>query len=96
MSDGFVFAPGSARESPDSSLLPLLTAAVATAYTASEITNRKHGPAASHMDWMLLYTAACVVLPILWGVAVNFLFNLWRDRTAQGSENDRIFPDYQI
>jgi hypothetical protein len=48
------------------------------------------------MDWMLLYIAACVVLPIVWGVAVNFLFNLWRDRTAQGAENDRIFPDYQI
>ena len=48
------------------------------------------------MDWMLLYIAGCLILPIMWGVAVNFLFNLWRDRTSNGAENDRIFPDYQI
>ncbi len=44
----------------------------------------------------LLYMAACVAIPILWGIAVNWLFNLWRGRTRPFRDNDRIFPDYQI
>lgn len=45
---------------------------------------------------MLLYIAACLIIPIGWGIAVNWLFNLWRDREGQAPDKDRIFPDYQI
>ena len=44
----------------------------------------------------VLYVAACVVLPVVWGVVVNWLFNLWRERTAEKSADEPIFPDYQI
>lgn len=43
----------------------------------------------------LLFVAACVALPVTWGVVVNWLFDLWRRRSAEVDE-DRIFPDYQI
>ncbi|MGH7127641.1 MAG: hypothetical protein ACREJB_04850 [Planctomycetaceae bacterium] len=40
----------------------------------------------------LLFAAACVVLPVVWGVVVNWVFGLWRNRRG----DEPIFPDYQI
>ncbi len=44
----------------------------------------------------VLYVAACVIFPVVWGVIVNWLFNLWQERTADNSTDEPIFPDYQI
>ncbi len=43
----------------------------------------------------LLYVGLCVLLPVVWGVAVNWMFDLWKRRPVE-SGDDRIFPDYQI
>lgn len=43
-----------------------------------------------------LFVVACLVLPIVWGVGVNWLFDLWQNRNAHSGEDDSIFPDYQI
>ncbi|MGE0376926.1 MAG: hypothetical protein AB7I48_23725 [Planctomycetaceae bacterium] len=43
----------------------------------------------------LLFVAACVAVPVIWGVAVNWLFDLWLRRPVETDE-DRIFPEYQI
>lgn len=40
-------------------------------------------------------TVACITLPVVWGVVVNWLFDLWSSRKAS-TEDDSIFPDYQI
>jgi hypothetical protein len=50
------------------------------------------------------YIAACLVLPVLWGWAVNWAFHRWEDRAANGkraqgrtqSPEDSAFVDYQI
>ena len=42
------------------------------------------------------FTLACLILPILWGVAVNWMFNLWHSRATEKPESEQIFPDYQI
>ncbi len=39
---------------------------------------------------------ACLILPVVWGVLVNWLFDLWHERAAEKSSDDPIFPDYQI
>ena len=44
----------------------------------------------------ILFVVACLVLPVAWGVFVNWLFDLWRDRTGQRRDEEPIFPDYQI
>ncbi len=44
----------------------------------------------------ILFTAACVILPVLWGVLVNWVFDLWQSRNAEKSQDEPIFPDYQI
>lgn len=45
----------------------------------------------------LLMVAACLLLPILWGVVVNWMFNFWSSRSARNESDDEpIFPDYQI
>ncbi len=44
----------------------------------------------------VLFTLACLVLPVIWGVLVNWLFNLWRGRTVHNENDEPIFPDYQI
>jgi hypothetical protein len=44
----------------------------------------------------LLYVAACLVLPVAWGVLVNWLFDFWKDRRGEGNGDRPIFPDYQI
>ena len=44
----------------------------------------------------ILFTAMCLLLPILWGVLVNWLFNLWQARAAEKENDESIFPDYQI
>ena len=44
----------------------------------------------------ILFTAACVILPVLWGVLVNWVFDLWQSRNAEESQDEPIFPDYQI
>ncbi len=42
-------------------------------------------------------TLACVTLPVLWGVIVNWLFNRWLGHRADKEiENESIYPDYQI
>ncbi len=44
----------------------------------------------------ILFTAACLILPVLWGVLVNWAFNLWQGRTAEKQDQEPVFPDYQI
>ena len=43
----------------------------------------------------LLFVGLCVLIPVVWGVRVNWLFNLWSRRPPE-ADGDRIFPDYQI
>ncbi|MDA1017641.1 MAG: hypothetical protein O3A00_24680 [Planctomycetota bacterium] len=49
------------------------------------------------MDWWgrVGITATCIALPVIWGVIVNWLFDLWSGRKSD-SDDDSIFPDYQI
>jgi hypothetical protein len=44
----------------------------------------------------VLFTLACLVLPVIWGVLVNWLFNLWQGRAVRKENDEPIFPDYQI
>ena len=46
----------------------------------------------------ILFVAACLLLPVVWGVVVNWLFNLWNGRKVREAEDDDdwVFPDYQI
>lgn len=49
----------------------------------------------------IAFIAACLVLPVLWGIAVNRVFDLWQKRSADaeepgGSNDEPIFPDFQI
>lgn len=44
----------------------------------------------------LVFVVCCVVLPVAWGLLVNWLFNVWRQRAAQKTEDEPLFPDYQI
>ena len=44
----------------------------------------------------VLFVVACLVLPIAWGIGVNWLFDLWQKRGAGSGEDEPIFPDYQI
>lgn len=50
------------------------------------------------MLWQrLAFIVACVVLPVLWGVAVHRVFELFRTRPRSDSdEHEPEFPDYQI
>ena len=41
-------------------------------------------------------TIAFLVIPVLWGVAVNGVFDLWQGRDEEGTDDDGVFPDYQI
>jgi hypothetical protein len=43
----------------------------------------------------LAFVAACLAIPVAWGVIVNWLFDLWQRRPVE-ADDDRIFPDYQI
>ena len=43
-----------------------------------------------------LFTLACLVLPVAWGVLVNWMFGLWQNRKSQYNDDDQIFPDFQI
>jgi len=45
---------------------------------------------------LLGYTAVCLVLPVLWGILVNWLFCFWQTRSADRNADEPIFPDYQI
>jgi hypothetical protein len=45
----------------------------------------------------LLFTLSCLVVPVAWGVVVNWTFNLWRSRSERSAQHDEpVFPDYQI
>ena len=44
----------------------------------------------------ILFLLASLVLPVVWGVLVNWLFDLWRERQLSDSEDEPVFPDYQI
>ena len=44
----------------------------------------------------LLYFAACLLIPVMWGAIVNWMFDLWQRRDQQTTEEDTGFPDYQI
>ncbi|MFQ5731206.1 MAG: hypothetical protein ACE5KM_04530 [Planctomycetaceae bacterium] len=49
------------------------------------------------MTGKILFALACLLLPIAWGVLVNWLFNLWNGRkTDRPDDDDWVFPDYQI
>lgn len=45
---------------------------------------------------VLGYTVVCLVLPVLWGILVNWLFRFWQTRSAGRNEDKPVFPDYQI
>jgi hypothetical protein len=44
----------------------------------------------------VLFTLLCLILPVVWGALVNWLFNLWRAKAARKEQDEPIFPDYQI
>ena len=44
----------------------------------------------------MLFVIACLLLPNVWGVGVNWAFNFWQKRDATPERDDSIFPDYQI
>jgi hypothetical protein len=44
----------------------------------------------------LLFVAACVLMPIAWGVLVHWLFEAWQARANEKGDDDPLFPDYQI
>jgi len=44
----------------------------------------------------IIFVLACLVLPILWGVIVNRLFNFWQGEAEDVADDEPIFPDYQI
>jgi hypothetical protein len=44
----------------------------------------------------VLFTLACLILPVIWGALVNWLFNLWQAKAAGKEGDESIFPDYQI
>ena len=44
----------------------------------------------------ILFTVACLILPVVWGVFVNWLFSLWQTVPAKQSRDEPVFPDYQI
>ncbi|MCR9231552.1 MULTISPECIES: hypothetical protein [Gimesia] len=44
----------------------------------------------------IFFIIACIIIPVLWGVIVNWIFNQWQDRSNNNSDDDYIFPDYQI
>lgn len=45
----------------------------------------------------ILFVAACLFLPVAWGVIVNRVFDFWHERNGQKTDEDEpIFPDYQI
>ena len=44
----------------------------------------------------ILFTAACLILPVVWGVVVNWMFNRWQGRVREKSNDEPLYPDYQI
>ena len=48
------------------------------------------------MFYSVLFTSACLILPVIWGVLVNWLFDFWQAKAAGKEGDDPIFPDYQI
>lgn len=45
----------------------------------------------------VLFVAACIILPILWGVVVHRVFRRLRGREKPSEvQNDSVWPDYQI
>ena len=44
----------------------------------------------------LLFIAACLLIPVVWGVFVNWMFDAWHARANHRGDDDPIFPDYQI
>ena len=48
------------------------------------------------MLYSVLFTLACLIIPVIWGVVVNWMFDLWQAKTAQKEGDEPIFPDYQI
>jgi hypothetical protein len=50
-----------------------------------------------HVLELTCYVLACLVLPVAWGVGVNWLFDLWHNRNGRETRPDEpIFPDFQI
>lgn len=44
----------------------------------------------------LIYLLACLLIPVLWGAIVNWMFDLWQRREPEAAEEETGFPDYQI
>lgn len=47
----------------------------------------------------ILFTVSCLVLPVVWGVLVNWFFDAWQERTKDNGDerpDEPFFPDYQI
>jgi hypothetical protein len=44
----------------------------------------------------LLFVAACLFLPVAWGVLVNWVFDVWQARAHDKTDDEPLFPDFQI
>jgi hypothetical protein len=44
----------------------------------------------------ILWTLACVTVPVIWGIIVNRVFNVWVHRDSAVDDDETTFPDYQI
>ena len=48
------------------------------------------------MPPQLTYLLACLLIPVLWGAIVNWMFDLWQRRDRDTSDEETGFPDFQI
>ncbi len=44
----------------------------------------------------LLFAFACLVVPVLWGIAVNWLFNRWQLHRHSGESQRTAEPDAEV
>ena len=42
------------------------------------------------------FTVGCLIVPVVWGIVVNYAFNMWRNRANSETDDEPVFPDYQI
>jgi len=43
-----------------------------------------------------LFVCACIVLPVIWGVAVHLVFTRFRKKHRSAQRSKPTWPDYQI
>lgn len=44
----------------------------------------------------VLYVLACLAVPVIWGIVVNWAFDALRNRDNSSETDEPVFPDYQI